>query len=223
MNRQLGLVIFATATAAALAWACSEDSATPPSPQPDGGGGATTSSSGATSSSGDDGTSGSSGTPGSTTPLRASATIAATTDAGTITGTADFVETGSVVKVTINITAGGLPAGDHGIHIHDNPSCDMVDGGAAAAAGAHWNPLDAGHNLPSIDSRHLGDLGNLTVDANGVGKVELVFATSKAFYVHDGPYSVVNHAVIFHAAKDDGTPPIGNSGGRQGCGVIKKP
>jgi Cu-Zn family superoxide dismutase len=105
--------------------------------------------------------------------------------------------------------------GDHGVHIHEFPSC----GDAGAGAGSHWNPADAGHGFPQSPVHHLGDLGNLLINSDGTGSTVL---KSKDFYVKDGPSSVINHAIIYHSQHDDGTQPSGNSGARLGCGVIQK-
>jgi len=119
--------------------------------------------------------------------------------------------------VTIQLS-GGVP-GEHGMHIHQNGSCDPVDGGAALAAGAHWNPYDAGHGLPTASNHQLGDLGNITIDEKGNASLTL---TSNDFYVRPGELSVVGHAVVIHEKMDDGTPPTGNAGARPGCGVIER-
>jgi Cu-Zn family superoxide dismutase len=63
----------------------------------------------------------------------------------------------------------------------------------------------------------MGDLGNITINSDGTGKL---VQTSSVFSVKPGPYSVVGHAVIYHANLDDGLPPVGNAGARPGCGVI---
>lgn len=198
MNRHLGLGVVAVVVAGALAWACSDDS---------------------TSNSSSGGSSGSSGSSGSTT-AKAKATITGTSAASTVQGTAEFVENGSETTVTISITSGGGTPGEHGLHIHDKGNCDAVDGGPGLGAGGHWNPADAGHGYPTATAHHLGDLGNITIDAQGKGTLTV---KSKDFYVHDGPLSVVGHAVVFHEKQDDGvSQPVGNAGGRPGCGVIQK-
>ena len=113
-----------------------------------------------------------------------------------------------------DIFLGGAP-GNHGLHIHENPSLR-----GWRTPGAHWNPADAGHGLPELsDTHHLGDLGNILVNSDGTGTT---VKTSKAFTVQDGPNSVVNHAVIYHEKHDDGTGPAGNAGPRPGCGIVTK-
>jgi superoxide dismutase, Cu-Zn family len=168
-----------------------------------------------------DGTS-SGGTSGTVVPtLKAKATITATGVPGheTVAGTALFEQTGTgdtqTTKVIIDIT--GAKEGTHGFHIHDGNNCNAENNDAGAGAKGHWNPLDAGHALPA-DPRHMGDLGNVLIDAQGKGHVEI---TSTVFSI-DGTHSVVGHAVIFHEKNDDGAGPTGNAGGRPGCGVIAR-
>jgi Cu-Zn family superoxide dismutase len=219
MNRQIGIVVFAVTTAAAVGWACSDDTTTP--------GGGSSSSGGSPSSSGTIGTSGNtssgtSGTSGGPASLRARAEIKATVDGGTVSGLATFEETGSVVKVNVTVS-GAAPPGDHGIHIHANGNCDPIDGGPGLGAGGHWNPTDAGHGYPGSANHHVGDLGNITVNAAGAGELrDFIVPVNDGFYVHDGPLSVVGHAVVFHLYRDDGTQPVGDAGARPGCGVITK-
>ncbi len=201
-----------------LAWACSDD---PSSPAGDAADSGSTNTSSGTSGTSNGGTS--SGTSGDTpTQLVAKAEIRPTNDASAVQGTAEFVENGSVTIVTVNIASSGGPPGERGLHIHENGNCDAVDGGPGLGAGGHWNPADAGHGFPSGDEHHVGDLGNITIDDAGAGTSKLTFPATK-MYVHEGPLSVVGHAVVLHAQRDDGvSQPVGNAGARPGCGVIER-
>lgn len=157
----------------------------------------------------------------SPTTYKARATIAPTglADAGSPTGTVDFVETDGSVAIKVQIS--GATPGEHGMHIHVNGSCESTDAGAAAAAGGHWNPADAGHGFPTSTSHHPGDFGNITISPAGTGTLNL---ESTSFTVNGtGPNSAINHAIVFHQGTDDGmTQPTGNSGGRAGCGVVQQ-
>jgi Cu-Zn family superoxide dismutase len=198
----------------AVVTGCSDD----PAPSGTSSSGSSGSSSG---SSGSSGTSSSSGTSGTATLAKARATIKSTGDAGVnalVSGTVDF-EDQADGKTKVVISISGASPGDHGMHIHQNGNCDAVDGGAGLGAGGHWNPLDAGHALPQVGTGHMGDLGNVTVGADGKASITL---TSSVFYAKDGANSVVGKAVIFHANPDDGSQPVGNAGGRPGCGIITK-
>ncbi len=153
---------------------------------------------------------------------RATATIAPTgftDDAGMARGASgrvEFAQSGSQVTATVTLT--GCPAGQHGIHIHQNPSCDMT----GMAAGDHWNPESMTHgHLDNTPMAHLGDMGNVTCDASGNGT--LTFTTTRWTIGTGATNDVVNHAVVLHLNADDlMTNPSGNSGGRIACGVISR-
>lgn len=115
----------------------------------------------------------------------------------------------------------GLPAGTHGFHIHQNPSCDPKekDGKvtAAGAAGGHYDPANSNkHDAPWGDG-HLGDLPALYVNADGSAsqpvlatRLKLSDVSGRALMVHVGGD---NHA--------DHPAPLGGGGARFACGVIK--
>ena len=118
------------------------------------------------------------------------------------------------VRVEVHIE--NAPPGVHGLHVHETGDCSAPD---ASSAGGHFNPGGMPHAAPSDTSRHAGDLGNITIEANGTGHLELV---SDLLTVRTGPNSVVGKAVIFHEKADDlKTQPTGDAGGRLGCGVVQ--
>lgn len=130
--------------------------------------------------------------------------------AGNQVGSATFVED-ATGRLHVNVHVAGLPAGEHGIHIHAVGACSPD----FAAAGAHHNPLGAPHGT------HAGDLPNLTVNPAGQGR--LTGATERATLTA-GPVSVFDAdgaAIVIHALPDDFvTQPTGGSGARIACGVI---
>jgi superoxide dismutase, Cu-Zn family len=159
----------------------------------------------------------------------AHADIRGTADGSAANGTATFTEENGEVTVVVDMTAGFPPGGPgmHGMHIHQNANCGPNDSGAdgaivaAGSAGAHWNPLDAGHGFPTAAVHHAGDMGNIIIADAGTGKLTLV---SKDWTVQPGTKSVVGHAIIFHVQADDGvSQPVGDAGSRPGCGVIVTP
>jgi len=167
--------------------------------------------------------------PASETPASASASASASTSAAkagatleprsrntTLSGRAEFVSTPAGVTLVLHVT--GAPPGAHGAHIHEKGDCSDAE---AKSAGGHWNPAGHKHGAPPPDGAHLGDLGNLTVGADGTGHLEL---TSAAWKIGDGsPEDVIGKAVVIHGGPDDlVTDPAGNSGPRIGCGVIKQ-
>ncbi|HKF58623.1 MAG TPA: superoxide dismutase family protein [Blastocatellia bacterium] len=131
-----------------------------------------------------------------------------------VTGEAEFTEKNGGVEISIQIK--GAKPGTHGVHLHDKGDCSAPD---AASAGGHFNPDSKSHGAPNVDPHHAGDFGNLTVGANGTGKLKI---TVKGLTVAPGPHSVVGHAVVIHADTDDmKSQPAGNAGARVACGVVQ--
>jgi Cu-Zn family superoxide dismutase len=131
-----------------------------------------------------------------------------------LAGKATFTETADGVKVSINVE--GISAGDHATHVHETGDCSAPD---AKTAGGHFNPGGHQHALPATAERHLGDLGNITVGKDGKGTHEI---TVPGANLKEGDKnSYLGKAIIVHEKKDDGGQPVGNAGGRIGCGEIK--
>jgi Cu-Zn family superoxide dismutase len=139
--------------------------------------------------------------------------------AGDDVGTATFrEEEGEPVDILIEVN--GLPAGAHGVHIHETGSCEPPD---FSSAGAHFNPHQRSHGLENPQGPHGGDLPNLTVEPEGRGRLEAgndrvtLAADANSLLDSDGS------ALVVHAAADDQvTDPSGNSGDRIACGVIER-
>ncbi len=120
--------------------------------------------------------------------------------------------------VHVNVKVAGLPAGNHGVHLHETGSCASVSG-AFSGAGAHYNPTAAQH------ADHAGDLPNLIVNDDLQGRLN---ASTQRVTLSDGPTTLfdtiagkVGSAIVIHANEDDFGPIAnGNSGGRIACGVI---
>lgn len=130
-----------------------------------------------------------------------------------ISGDATFSQDGETVRVVVNVK--GATPGEHGLHIHEKGDCSAADG---ASAGPHFNPQKMDHGGMEQSPRHAGDLGNITVVADGSGHLEAVL---KGLSVTPGEMSVVGRAIVLHEKPDDlRTQPSGNSGARIGCGVI---
>jgi Cu-Zn family superoxide dismutase len=65
--------------------------------------------------------------------------------------------------------------------------------------------------------RHVGDMGNITADANGKAHFEWT-DDLLSFW---GPHSIIGRGLIVHAGTDDlHSQPTGAAGPRAGCGVI---
>ena len=133
-------------------------------------------------------------------------------------GTAEIRASGSGVRIDVNVSQ--LPPGTHGIHIHNVGKCE---GPAFTSAGSHLNPTSKQHGKDNPEGPHAGDLLNLEVNADGVGKASLLDPNVS---LGDGANSVFHQggtSLVIHANADDyKTDPAGNSGARIACGVIQK-
>ena len=133
-----------------------------------------------------------------------------------LTGNATFTDDGKG-KITLKVDVSGVPAGTHAVHIHDKGDCSSPDG---ASAGGHWNPTSEAHGAWTGEHHHLGDVGNMEVNAKGKGTITL--ETDKWTVSGGGTNDVVGHAIVVHGGTDDfTTQPTGNAGNRIGCGVIE--
>jgi Cu-Zn family superoxide dismutase len=131
-----------------------------------------------------------------------------------LSGTATLTETAEGVKVHVALE--NVPPGEHGAHVHEKGDCSAPDG---ASAGGHFNPASNPHALPDSSPRHLGDLGNVTIEGDGKGTIDIV--APGANLKEGDPNSFLGKAIIVHEKKDDGGQPTGNAGGRIGCAVIQ--
>ena len=123
--------------------------------------------------------------------------------------------------LVMNVSAIAMPAGVHGIHLHEKGLCE---GPKFASAGAHWNPGAKQHGRDNPAGPHVGDLANLTVAADGTAKSSIPVAgvktASGAMMLADADGT----ALVIHAKADDyKTDPSGDSGDRIACAVLAAP
>jgi len=115
-----------------------------------------------------------------------------------------------------------LPAGVHGFHLHQNPSCAPAQENGkpvpAGAAGGHWDPDSTNaHKGPYDDSGHRGDLPALYVGADGKATYPVLAPRLKA-------EDFKGHALMVHAGGDnhsDHPEKLGGGGARVACGVVQ--
>lgn len=115
----------------------------------------------------------------------------------------------------------GLPPGEHGIHVHENPGCGAMEKDGAMTAGlaaaGHYDPHKTGKHEGPKGQGHLGDLPLLTVDAQGNARERLVAPRLKLA-------DLKGRALMIHEGGDnysDEPKPLGGGGARIACGVVK--
>jgi Cu-Zn family superoxide dismutase len=136
-----------------------------------------------------------------------------------IEGKATFIEEPGGVRVVLEVE--NAPPGKKGVHVHERGDCSDIP---AKSMGPHFAPKLEQHALPAEgDSHHLGDLGNIVVNADGTGRLEIK-AVDATLSADDGT-SFLGRALVVHTGEDAGSvaQPAGDSGAPMACGVIQKP
>ena len=118
----------------------------------------------------------------------------------------------------------GLPAGEHGFHLHENPILGPKDVKgkltAGLQAGNHYDPAKTGkHFGPYNPKGHLGDLPVLYVDETGNTPFAVLAPRIKTLN------EISDRSVMIHIMGDNysDTPvTLGGGGGRMAGGIIGK-
>ncbi|MSP13204.1 MAG: superoxide dismutase family protein [Chloroflexi bacterium] len=135
---------------------------------------------------------------------------------GQVIGTATLTQQAGGVQINLQVT--GLPAGQHGIHIHAVGKCDAPD---FASAGGHFNPQNKQHGSQNPNGPHAGDIPNLDLAQNGAGNLQFVDTLVSLGAGENSLFDADGSALVIHAGMDDlKSDPAGNSGVRMACGVI---
>ena len=138
-----------------------------------------------------------------------------------IKGKVVFTEDLSNDVVIIDIDVIGLKKnGLHGFHVHE--SGDLSD--QCESMCAHFNPFGKTHGCPGMKNRHVGDLGNLKTDKDGIARYRIVDDFIK---LRGSKSNIIGRGLIIHADEDDcgkGNNEVslltGNSGKRIACAII---
>lgn len=123
--------------------------------------------------------------------------------------------------VVIRIKISDMNPGAHAMHFHNIGDCRNED---FKSAGPHIMPDGKPHGFFNPKGPHAGNLPNLIVHDDRSTEVEIYTSLISL----DGKFSVPlldddGSAIVIHQFEDDHyTQPIGGSGERIACGVIKK-
>ena len=135
-------------------------------------------------------------------------------------GTITFTDTMNGLLIDVDLH--NLPTGEHGFHIHENPSCEhSIDKNGkiqhASQAGGHYDPQKTGNHLGPDGGGHKGDLPFLTASETGIIKTQ--------FHIKNlSSKEIKNRSVMIHAGGDnyqDVPLPLGGGGARIACGIIR--
>ncbi|KAF9019029.1 hypothetical protein BDZ89DRAFT_1073396 [Hymenopellis radicata] len=159
-------------------------------------------------------------TPTAKVPLAVTKARVVLSGDSSVRGTVIFEQAEFKGPVTVSGELTGLdPSSARGFHIHQFG--DLTNG--CVSAGPHFNPFGKTHGAPADDERHVGDLGNIETDEDGVAS----FVLTDELLTLNGPRSIIGRAVVVHAGTDDlgrgdneESLKTGNAGGRAACGVI---
>jgi Cu-Zn family superoxide dismutase len=151
------------------------------------------------------------------TPIRAIAVF----DTKKIKGVVYFEEDLTNDTVVLDVHIEGLKKnGLHGFHVHE---CgDMSD--QCESMCAHFNPYGKKHGGPDAKERHVGDLGNLKTNAQGIAHYRQVDSVIK---LRGTKANIIGRGLIIHADEDDcglggkeDSLTTGHAGKRIACAVI---
>lgn len=147
---------------------------------------------------------------------KASVTISGTVPDTSVSGTATFVQAYGKVKMVLSLYIPSKANSSVAVHLHESGAC----GNMGKDAHGHWNPTNQSHGKWGSGSFHLGDIGNVALDAQGHGSMELV--TSLWTIGGSANNNIMGKSVIVHSGMDDYvSQPSGDAGSRIGCGVIQ--
>ncbi|XP_073983359.1 superoxide dismutase [Cu-Zn]-like [Rhodnius prolixus] len=134
-----------------------------------------------------------------------------------IFGNVTFHQKYNVVAITGTIV--GLSEGKHGFHVHEFGNLS----GGCASTGSHFNPYKKSHGAPTDAERHVGDLGNILANQEGIATISMADNVIQLM----GPNNIIGRAVVVHSGVDDlgkggnaESLKTGNAGSRVVCGVI---
>jgi Cu-Zn family superoxide dismutase len=151
------------------------------------------------------------------TPVRAVACFIAKKIKGLVYFTEDLKNDTVIIDIHIE---GLKKNGKHGFHVH---KCgDMSE--KCESMCAHFNPFGKKHGSPGSRERHVGDLGNIVTNSNGIAHYRMVDDIIK---LRGTKANIIGRGLIIHADEDDcglgghdDSLTTGHAGKRIACAVI---
>ncbi len=132
--------------------------------------------------------------------------------------------------VLMRVDVGTLPAGWHGIHLHQVGDCSDGANGFKASGG-HIDPDQAEHGLLNPNGWERADIPNIFAGSDGQATAE-IFQTGLSLLPSEEAGTLGNtvplldddgFAVIIHENRDDHrSQPIGGAGSRIACAVLRR-
>jgi Cu-Zn family superoxide dismutase len=138
-----------------------------------------------------------------------------------IKGVVRFTEDLKTNSIIIDIDIQGLKKnGLHGFHVHE---CGDISEQCESMC-SHFNPFHKNHGGPNSKVRHVGDLGNLKTNEQGIAKYVV---NDDIIKLRGTKCNIIGRGLIIHADEDDcgkGDFPdsltTGHAGKRIACAVI---
>jgi superoxide dismutase, Cu-Zn family len=159
----------------------------------------------------------STGAAGSNAAARAEADLAGTSADTVVNGKAVFDVSNGKVRMQLDLTVPSKAGQSVAVHFHEHGDCSNK----GEMAHGHWNPTKTNHGEWGKGEFHVGDIGNIKLDASGKGSATI--ETDLWSIGGDSTRNILGKALIVHSGTDDyRTQPSGNSGSRIGCGVIQQ-
>ena len=131
-----------------------------------------------------------------------------------VSGDAQLRTTASGVEIHVEVE--GVPPGEKGMHIHQTADCSDIPN---KSMGSHFAPQAANHGLPNAAEHHLGDLGNIRINEDGKGTLDITVPGAN-LRRGDG-MSFVGRSIVLHESNDKGTGESGDSGTPIACAPIE--
>jgi Cu-Zn family superoxide dismutase len=131
-----------------------------------------------------------------------------------VKGEADLDEVEGGVRIVVEVE--NAPVGVKGIHIHETDNCSDIPN---KSMGEHFAPTVKSHGLPNTPHRHLGDLGNITIEQNGKGRLDITIPGANL--KPNDPLSFIGKSIVIHEADDKGTGASGDAGKPIACAPIR--